>query len=447
MTAPRWLSTRRWLLAAAIGGVAVLFVQFAQPTKPLETALPQPVQTAPVPGDYASSVAALDAQIRSMDQDTSQRQNDWLNWEDLAVALHSRSRLTGSFDDLARAQVAMDRAFALARPGAGPHLTQALIHFSAHRLGKAQAALDAIARYKSAPPLTEQADAEALRGDIAFYSGDMRTARGYYTQAEQLLAGEGTAFRRAILAWRTGNRQEADRQFQLADRAVRVPTARGRANLLLQRAALALEFGDRAAAGKLVAEANRLYPGDWRTEMRKAQLAGLGGNMEQAIRELEAIAERTGEPDPMEIVAGLATTPGAAAKSRSWAARAGAIWRRRIAILPEASLGHALDYELALGDPRQALVYAARNVRARPYGDALVGLAKAWLANGRADYAAALIARVNASEWNTVEQHLVGAEALALLGRGDEAEAERQKAIALNPDALTGNPAFVRLSH
>ena len=447
MTKTGWLNPRRWLLAAAIAVVAVVFVQMTQPPDQAAPAFPQPIQTAPVRGSYAADVSRLDAQIRSIEQDAPQRGNDWLTWDDLAVALLARSRLTGSFDDLARAQVAMDRAFAVARPGAGPHLTQALVHFSAHRLGKAQSALDAIARYKSAPPITEQADAEALRGDIAFYRGDLQSARGYYGKAEQILPGEGTAFRRAILAWRTGNRAEADRQFQLADHANRVPTARGRSNLLLQRAALALEFGDREAAAKLISSADSLYPGDWRLAMRKAQLAALDDKMAQATQDFEAIAERTGNPEPMDIVAGLARNRGAADQSRRWAARAGAIWKQRIAILPEANWGHALEHELAFGDPKLALVYAARNHRARPYGDALIGLAKAWLANGRADYAAALIARVNASGWQTVEQHLVGADALALLGQGEAAEAERNKATALNPRALERNPAFVWLSH
>lgn len=447
MSRSGWFSPRRWVVAALILSVTVIFVRFAQPQQSPVPPFPQPEQTAPIIGDHMSDLKSLEARIDSIEKEAPGRLNDWLTWEDLARARQARSRLTGSYADLAAAQVAMDQAFKLSRPGAGPHLVQALVHFSSHRLDKTQAALDAIARYKSPPPLNEQADAEALRGDVAFYNGDLVRAQTHYREAERLFPGEGTAFRRAIIAWRSGDRAEADRQFRLADGANMVPTASGRANILLQRAALALEFGDRDMAGKLIADADALYPGDWRVAMRRAQIDALAGQTKEAIRAFEAIASQTGNPEPMDIVAGLSRSVGDAANSRKWADRAGAIWKQRIAVLPQASWGHALEHELAFGDPKTALIYAARNHAARPYGESLIGLAKAWMANGRTDYALALTARAKRQGWNSVELYLVEADALALQGKGAEAEAARGRAVALNPKALERNPAFVWLSH
>ena len=442
-----WLHPRRWLLAAAILGAAVIFVRMAQPEKQAAPRFPQPDQTAPVRGNYASDLSALTAQIDAMERTAPQRLNDGLTWEDIARAYHRRSRMTGSIDDLVKAQSAIEKAFTLTTPGAGPHLTQAVIHFSSHRLTGTEAALDAIDRYKAPPPLTEQTDAAALRGDVAFYRGDVAAAKRSYAAAEALLPGEGTAYRRAIIAWRSGDRAEADRQFKLAEGANTVPTSGGQANLLLQRAALALEFGDRETASKLIEAADALYPGDWRIAMRKAQIDALEGRMEQAISAFEGIADRAGNPEPMDIAAGLSRSLGDPVNTRKWADRARAVWTQRIAALPEASWGHALEHELAFGDPKRALIYAARNHRARPFSEALVGLAKAWLANGRMDYALALTARATRQGWNSVELHLVEAEAFALLGKGEEAEAARARAVALNPKALERNPAFVWLSH
>ncbi|MFM2100398.1 MAG: hypothetical protein RLZZ366_1937, partial [Pseudomonadota bacterium] len=138
---------------------------------------------------------------------------------------------------------------------------------------------------------------------------------------------------------------------------------------------------------------------------------------------------------------------GDAPQSRAWAARAALIWQQRLKQLPEASYAHALEHELAFGNSKRALAYAARNVNARPFGDAYIGLAKAWIANGRPDYAAALGEKVRRSGWNTVQLHLMLADAYALLARGSDAEAEREAATALNRHALEVNSAFAWLDH
>ena len=60
----------------------------------------------------------------------------------------------------------------------------------------------------------------------------------------------------------------------------------------------------------------------------------------------------------------------------------------------------------------------------------------AQLVSGDPAGAAATIARVNASGWRAPQQYLVLADAMALLGKPDAAEAARAQALALNPRAL-----------
>ena len=133
------------------------------------------------------------------------------------------------------------------------------------------------------------------------------------------------------------------------------------------------------------------------------------------------------------------------ARSQAAAATAGAEWDRRLALLPEAALGHALDHLLAFGDPARALAVARRNYALRPYGDAATGLAWALLANHRPADALAAIRPTLAAGWVAAEPHVLASEAYALLGQGKSADDERRAALAINPHALDRNPAMTWL--
>jgi hypothetical protein len=52
---------------------------------------------------------------------------------------------------------------------------------------------------------------------------------------------------------------------------------------------------------------------------------------------------------------------------------------------------------------------------------------------------------VLASDWVSAEQHIAAAQAYALLGRGEEADAERGKALAINPRSFDRNPGLLWL--
>jgi tetratricopeptide (TPR) repeat protein len=173
----------------------------------------------------------------------------------------------------------------------------------------------------------------------------------------------------------------------------------------------------------------------------------LDGKLPDALARFEAIATSLDAPEAMDILAGLYRAQGDAAASNRWAARAGSIWQSRLKLLPEAAWAHVAEHELAFGSPRTALGFAGKNARIRPDAAALLLLAKAWIANGRADYALALCRKIERSGWVSAEQWLVRADALSLLGRGDEMRAAQDRAKALNPRALERNPAFAWLDH
>jgi hypothetical protein len=76
------------------------------------------------------------------------------------------------------------------------------------------------------------------------------------------------------------------------------------------------------------------------------------------------------------------------------------------------------------------------------YAESAIGLASALIANRRPAEALRVIEPVLASGWVSADQHIVAAQAYALLGKGREAEAEREKAVAINPRSLDRNPGL-----
>lgn len=396
--------------------------------------------------DYARALAETEAKIAALKTRIATPHGDMIDREQLSITLVGRSRLTGDFSDLAAARAAAADGIAISPPGTGPWLASAAADLTAHRVSEAETALDHVDRFV-VPDAMTRAEARAMRADIAMAHGRDAEAARWIAEAESIETWPGLVFRKALLARVAGDLDGARSLFVEADALERNPSPRFRSDMLMRRGELDFAQGKWKEAAALYAEAARVFPGYWRADMRVAQMAALSGEIGPAISAFEAIARDADAPEAMDIVAGLYRARGDATASRAWAARAGAIWQKRLKLLPEAAWAHAAEHELAFGDPRAALGFAGRNARNRPNGAGLILLAKVWIANGRADYALALCDRVARSGWISTELWLVKAEALSLLGRGAEAEAARAKAEALNPRALGRDPAFAWLDH
>ncbi len=430
------------VLAAAM---ALLFGLGRVASRPQAPASPGRAPVAGAPQTYAQALQAIDQRLVGHRVLAEVQGGGWLLQDRIANDALARARLTGSFDDYAAAQAALDRGFASAPKGAGPHLTQAVVDFSLHRLARAEAALDAIDHYavKAEPEIAWEAS--AMRGDVGFYRGDYAAALRAYGGRQA--ADESASFRMAVLQSKTGHVDEALAAIDRMERASRFPTAQGLANMALQRGALELQRGnwDRAAAH--FARAERLFPGFWLAEAHSAQMLALTGHRAQAIARYEAIAARSDSPEVMDALAGLYRAQGDYPRSRAWADRAGQAWTGRLAQFPEAAYGHAVEHELAFGDPKRALDLALKDHAARPYGMTSIALAWAYLANNRPADALQALAPVQASPWVSAEQHVAAAQAHALLGESGAADAEQQKALAINPRALDPAGALIWFGH
>lgn len=416
----------RWLLLVALAGAAVVGVERLS-----EPPAAPPLPTAPAPMSPADLLAApaglarnydearrrVDVALLNADDRARTRADEWLALESLAKAYMARGRLTGTYDDYAAAQAALDRAFAVAEPGAGPHLTQAALHFTLHRLAAAEAMLARIDGYAVPPDAPDRAEMALMRGDIAFYRGDYAGAARRYAEARRIDPGATDAFRWAVYHSKTGDLAQARADFERAAATARRPTPQARANLELQRGILELDAGRYADALACFRAADAMFPGWWLIEEHIAEATVLMGDPAAAERRYAGIVERTGNPEFIDALAVLRRDAGDADGAAKLFERSRALWERRLTQFPEAAYGHAIGHFVDAGDTARAVELARANVAARPYGDAQVALAEALLAAGRPAEAARIADAAARAGWRTLALRKVRAAAHAALRR------------------------------
>jgi tetratricopeptide (TPR) repeat protein len=407
---------------------------------------PHRVPTSGAPRSYDDALRRADADVEGAESLAQGRSDEWLIEERLANAYVARARLTGSFDDYAAAQKVLDRAFATTPPGVGPHLAQAMLDFTLHRLSRAEPMIAAIEHYAIPPEAEMRIELNAMRGDIAFYRGDYAAALKAYGGGRDAKETE-SSFRLAVYQSKTGQADKALATIDRVEAAARFPTAQLLSSLALMRGAIELQRGNWDEATRHFEHADRLFPGYWLTQAHLAQMQALSGHQAEAIRRFEQIARTTESPEVMDALASLYRAAGDRNRSSIWADRAGAIWDKRLRLIPEAAYGHAVEHYLAFGDPRRALELAMLDYQARPYGMSATALAWAYLANNRPTEALRVIDPVLRSAWVSAEAHVAAAQAHALLGQGDTADTEQQAALAINPRAIDRGAALIWFGH
>jgi tetratricopeptide (TPR) repeat protein len=399
------------------------------------------------PPDYASAEALLDRNVLSARDRVSQAPGEWLGHEILARALYARSRLTGSFEDLAEAARVAARGMDLAPSGSGPVVTSAAIALAVHRPDTADVLTGIADGFVVVAPDGEQAEVEALKGDIAFHNGRYADARDHYERSMAVRPSGGTAYRQGILATRLGAPDAALQHFVNAARLTPDRNAEFVAMLLLQCGAVEIGRGDWDAADRLFALAEQRFAGSWLIRSYRLQLRAARGDLAAARAGYLGILRSAEHPEIMDALALVYRAEGDMPNARLWAARARSIWNRRMAGLPDAAAGHFAEHLLAFGQPGEALAFAERAYRRRPNGDQALLLAAARVAGGDAPGAAEVLQRHQSKGWRTAAHYRQMESAWALAGDGDKAAKARAAALALNPQALAGGTAMIRFGH
>ncbi len=399
------------------------------------------------PRTYAAALAMANNAVTLGKERVTHRGQDWLNQESYAHALMGRARLDLSFDDLAAAGHALAVGKAAAIAGSGPMLTDAVYNLTVHRLAPIGPDLAVVEQSAVPADPGDRAEAMALRGDVAFYSGRYASALQSYQASAQIAHGPGTQFRIAQWQKKTGHFDDALATFAKAAAISDRRTPQFMANVYLQNGVVELERGNWAKAEEWFRTSDRAFPGYWLTEAHMVQMWALRGHVAQAAQGYRQIIARSPQPDVMDALAALYRAQGNAVASRQWAEQSQAIWTARLRQLPEAAYAHALEHELVLGDPVAALTLARKNMAVRPYGDSATMLSWALLANNRPAEARDVLETLNRTPWRTAQQYVALSQAYAMLGDSNRSDAARDTALMINPRAFDPSAPLIWFGH
>lgn len=352
-----------------------------------------------------------------------------------ASLLLARARLTGSYEDYARAESHLERAFAASVSGGGSFLTRAALNYSLHRLDRVEADLDAAAGAVLVDKPTQAAIALA-RGKLRLHQGRYDEARALVQEALDLrpVPQPSATATLALIFWRTGALEDADGLYAEALSVLPQEPSEAMAWLHLQRGLLDLDRGRYAEALRHYEDAGSVLSGWYLVDEHVAEIYALTGRTAEARAIYERVAEQTGSPEFFDALAEL--TAGSGGDAAPWIARARAAYEGQLQRFPEAATGHALGHYLEFGPPERALELAEANVKVRPYGGAATSLIEARLAAGRAQDAAELADATLRTAWRSADLHAAAAAAYDAVGRSEDAVEQRTLALAINPHAL-----------
>lgn len=429
--------TTRWvfrLTAVMLLLAMTIFLVFREP-KPVDRLLAVD-RFGPGPASYGEEAAAIAKAVHASSRRADHHGDSWLADEYLAMAIHRDGQLSGDFDRIEQASDILNDARAIAPDGSGPLLSSAIVAFSAHRNSEASDHLVKARNVAVNADRIQRAEQAALAGDLALYRGQYRDAERLYQSSANLAPGVEIALRIANLHQRMGEFDEGVSILADALNSAEQPSRKLAAVTLLSAGGMELKRGDWVDARKLFERAEQVFPGYWLASAHIAQLDAAEGQYEEAFRRYRSILSRHDEPSVMQAYASALSAQGRDKEAEALEGRAANILLTKIADAPEAFADHALDAAIGAGDAKAATRFAELNYAARPYGDSIVGVARALNLAGKPAEAIELLQGVEESGWRSTEQYLTLAESCAALDQLECVQNARAKARAFNSKAF-----------
>lgn len=399
------------------------------------------------PKDHASAMQNAAERLTLANQRIVRDPKQWPYQENFAYVQLAQFRLTGDYSHIVAAQKALDYGMATAPKGSGPALLRAALSVTRHDIDNVARDLEVFNASAVPPAADEKSEALAIAADVDFYAGRYAKALLGYAEANRLSENAGSLFRLGRYYQKMGDLDRAVAKFVRAASAQKGPTRQFLSAVWLSIGAIELERGNWDKAKAHFVKADALFPGHWLTQAHLAQMSALSGDIAAAKRQYEAILTKSQNPEVMDALAALYRSEGNAAQSLAWSNKANAIWATRLAQVPNAAYGHALDHQLVFGTPQAAVKLAQADYQNRPHGDTAIMLANALLAENKPKAALALLEPLAATGWKNGQQYAALSRAYALLNQTEKSEEARDAALAVNARIFEPAASMIWFGH
>ncbi len=383
---------------------------------------------------FAAELAQLDKDIASVERLTVKAPTNRLNYERTAAFLMQRARLTGSYEDYAKAETAVAHAFEY-KPASPTFMLRSKLHYTLHRLPEARA------DFEAAKPTADRSPGgvsslEAFEANLAMQAGDEKTARKHFEASLAAKRTTSSLSSAAVFYWKTGDFDRAEALFREALGAYHGKPMEPRAWMHLNLGLLDLDRGRYEDALAHYREAETFMKGFWLIDEHIAEILTLEGKTEEAKALYLDIIERTHNPEFMDAMAGILFEAGKDEEAKTYVQMARKRYEEQTAKYPEAAYGHALGHYLEFGDdPAFVLELAQKNYDLRPNAEAATMLAQAQLKAGDAKAAQKALAPILKTAFKSAELYSTAAQVQSELGKDEKAQALLKKAQAIDPTA------------
>ncbi len=400
--------------------------------KPKTKPQPKPREVAPT---FDAQLAAIDRAIEGHTLVAERNGRSSSAFGRVAQLYLGRARLSGDYDDYAKAESFITRGFETGPEGFGPFMARARLNYTIHRLDRVDEDL-AQANVLPAKTMRARRARELFAANLAFQRGQYDAAKAGMESVAQADPNLSTLSSLALYHWKAAEFDQAEALYERALEGHEGTDTEPLAWVHLQRGLMDLDRGryDEALAHYRTGEA--LIAGYWLIDEHIAEILTLTGKTEQAKTLYASILERTNNPEFMDALAGIHLAAGETEQAEAWVAKATARFEQQLERFPEAAYGHALEHFIEFGDdPARTLHLAEQNFRLRPNATAMQLLAQAHLGAGQTTEALAKLDQALATPMRSADLHLTAVSVHTALGNERQAREHLQAAQAIDPTA------------
>jgi tetratricopeptide (TPR) repeat protein len=384
---------------------------------------------------FSEELADQDQRIASSIRRAEAQPTSFIIADGVAGNYLARARLTGDYQDYAKAEEWIGKAFAInADKDFGPFLSRASLNYTLHRLDRVDP--DFERSQKGAK------DNIALSG-LRLFAANLALQRGQYEDCGRLL-DESIALHesvsnisaKAYYELGVGHVDASEALYTKAIGMYHGATREPIAWLHLQLGLSDLGRGRYEDALAHYRDAEKKLSGWYLVDEHLAEVFYLLGKRDESKALYLDIIERTQNPEFMDAMAGIALEEGRKDEAAEYIARATKRYEDLSALYPEAAYGHALDHYLEFGEDNAFTVdLAEKNHGLRPNAEAKMRLAQAYLEADRVPDAKRVILEALATPWTTADLHATAAAVFRKAGDAKRADEQLAKAKAIDPHA------------